>query len=283
MKAKLTVLFFLTVVFLGLNVFAETDSRDSVRVPALMYHCVDDHENVNNVVITEENFRKHLEIIKENGYTPVSLEELIDYVDKGHALPEKPVCITFDDGYLDNYLKAFPILKEFDFKATIFAIGSSVGKDTYKNTGVKIFPHFEFEQAKEMIDSGLISVQSHTYDMHQSGSIEQGSVVRENILPVAGESLREYLLALENDLIVAKTVLEANIGEPVFAMAYPTGRYNGLTELVLKKHGIRVSFATSKGVNYIRKNDADCLYSLNRYNIHDGVSPEQLLEWLNEE
>ena len=252
-----------------------------VRIPALMYHCVDD--NINDVTISKANFRKHLEVIKENGYTPISVDELIAFVDDGEALPEKPVCITFDDGYTDNYLNAYPMLKEFDFKATIFAIGSSVGKTTYKESDKPIFPHFGFGEAREMIDSGLISVQSHTFDMHQARDFEDGSSVRENLLPVFGETLREYLMVLENDVIIQKTFLTTNLGKPMIAMAYPIGKYNGMVELVLKKNGVRVSFATSVGPNYVMKNNRDSLYSLNRYNIHDAVSAEQLLEWLDEE
>ncbi len=281
MKLKLLIFFLVALAFAGLNVSAENDSRDVVRIPALMYHCVDD--NINDVTISKANFRKHLEIIKENGYTPISIDELIGFVDEGTALPEKPVCITFDDGYMDNYLNAYPLLKEFDFKATIFAIGSSVGKSTYKESGKPIFPHFGFYEAREMIDSGLISVQSHTFDMHQAKEFEKGNWVRGNLLPIKGESLREYLMVLENDVIIQKTFLETNLGKPMVAMAYPIGKYNGMVELVLKKNGVRVSFATSVGPNYVMKNNKDSLYSLNRYNIHDAVSAEQLLEWLDEE
>ncbi len=281
MKFKAFVCFLLISIFSGITAFAGEDSRQSVKVPVLMYHCV--NENADEFTISEENFRKHLDIMKENGFTPVSLRELVDYADYGEALPEKPVCITFDDGYMDNYRNAFPLLKEYNFKATIFAIGVSVGKSTYKNTGYPIIPHFGYAEAVEMTESGLISVQSHTYDMHQWRQGETGNVIRENLLQIDGESLREYLLALENDIIINKTLLEKGIGEAVIGAAYPTGVYNGLVELVMKKNGIRVTFATSQGSNYIVKNDKNSLYSLNRYNIHDAVSPEQLLEWLNEE
>ena len=281
MKTRLFICVLIICVFLGIGVYADTDERDVVKVPALMYHCVG--ENVNDLTVSPENFRMQLETLIENGYTPISLQELVDYVDKGAALPEKPVCITFDDGYTDNYTQAYPILKELNCKATIFAIGSSVGKDTYKNTGKPIFPHFNFEQAKEMTDSGLISVQSHTFDMHQSKAAEGKALVRENLMYFPGENLREYLTALENDVIVAKTLLETNIGKPLIGMAYPMGRYNPLVELAIKKNGIRVSFATSSGTNYVRKNNPDSLYSLNRYNIYDSVTPELLLEWMSEE
>jgi len=283
MKIKLLICLCMIFVLLGVCVHGEEsmDDRDAVKIPVVMYHCIG--EEAGGLTVSPEKFRMHLETMLENGYTPVSLQELVDYVDEGRKLPEKPVCVTFDDGYTDNYLNAFPILKEMNCKATIFVIGSSVGKDTYKNTGVPIIPHFNYEQAKEMIQSGLISIQSHTFDMHQSGAIEASENVRENLIRFPGESLRDYMMVLENDVLVAKTVLETNLGEPVIGMAYPMGRYNGLVELAIKKSGIRVSFATSTGANYVRKNNKDSLYSLNRYNIYEDVDSEQLLKWLNEE
>ena len=75
--------------------------------------------------------------------------------------------VTFDDGYSSFYELAFPILKELSIQATVFPIGVSVGKDTYKDTGISIIPHFNWQQAQEMASSGLVSIQSHSYDMHQ--------------------------------------------------------------------------------------------------------------------
>lgn len=95
-------------------------------------------------------------------------------MEKGEALPEKPVVITFDDGYQSNYEYAYPILKKYGMKATIFVIGSSVGKDEYKDTGLPMLPHFGVSEAREMENSGLISIQSHTYDLHQNGECEKG-------------------------------------------------------------------------------------------------------------
>ena len=283
MKTKFLLWFFVIMLLPCINVVAKNkvDGRDVVKVPTIMYHRVG--EDVNELTVSTEIFRMHMETLLENGYTPVSLQELVDYVDDGAVLPEKPVCVTFDDGYTDNYLYAYPILKELKCKATIFVIGSSVGKNTYKNTGIPIFPHFDFAQAREMTESGLISIQSHTYDMHQSKAAEGSEKVRENLMYFIGESLREYVTALENDVIIEKTVLENNIGKAVIGMAYPMGRYNGLVELVLRKNGIRVSFATTEGANYIKKKDVNSLYSLNRYNMYNSVTAEKLLELLSEE
>ncbi len=259
-------------------VCAEGD--DTVDVPVLMYHSVADGDA--ETVISVENFRKHMETIAENGYNPVSLEDMVNFVDFGTPLPENPVCITFDDGYADNYLNAFPVLREFNFKATIFVIGSSVGLSNYKETYHSITPHFDYDQAKEMAESGLISIQSHTYDMHQWADFESAKNPRESVLRLPGESLADYIRAFEGDFVTSKTLIESKVGTSVIGFAYPSGRYNAITDYILRKNGVRVTMATSNGANYIRKYDKSCLYNLNRYNIHNGVDELQLIKWLNE-
>ncbi len=272
---KIIPIILIIILIFSVPVVAKDDG--TAAVPVLMYHSVGEGDNL--VVISPENFRKHLDAIKENGFTPISLDELINYVDYGFPLPENPVCITFDDGYLDNYTVAFPMLQEYGFKATIFAIVSSVGKETYKNTSYKITPHFSYDQAREMVESGLISVQSHTYDMHQSTEYE-GRGARETVLRLENEGLMDYISHFQGDLMTAKTILEAELEKPLVGFAYPLGKYNAVTDFVLKSSGIRVTMATSTGMNYIKRYDKNSLYNLNRYNIYNGVSAEQLIKWL---
>ena len=257
-------------------------SQSAVKVPALMYHSVSEGDT--NAIISVENFRKHLETMRDNGFTPVSLDELISYVDYGTPLPEKPVLITFDDGYLNNYTEAFPLLRQFGFKATMFAIISSVGKDTYKGTTHKMNSHFSYEQAREMIESGLVTIQSHTYDMHQWAAFE-GSVnqPRETVLSLVSESLFDYIRHFEGDFLAGKTLIEDELNQNLRGFAYPLGKYNAITDFILKKNGIRVTVATTTGQNYVKKFDPTSLYNLNRHNMYNEVSSAQLLEWLKED
>lgn len=279
-KIKRISAFVLTFIILTTTaVFA--DYRESVRVPVLMYHAVADADEATDAfAVTKVRFLEQMETIRREGYTPVSLAELVNYVDYGANLPDNPVCITFDDGYLDNYTVAFPILKQYGYKATIFAIGSSVGKDTYKDTGIPMNPHFNYNQAREMNLSGLVSVQSHTYDMHQSARHEGRENCRSNILRLEGESVIDYVRNLRNDFIKSRAETEGQIGAKLFALAYPGGRYDALTEAVLKSLGVRVTFSTTLGENYVKHGDAQSLYALNRYNMNDGVDSETLAQWL---
>ena len=160
--------------------------RRTVSLPILLYHEIND-TGEGESIISKQVFITHLDALKEAGYQTVTFQQLIDFVENGVDLAQKPILITFDDGYVSNYEIAYPALKERDMQATIFIIGNSVGKDTYKETGSPMIPHFSYEQAQEMVKSGTISIQSHTYDLHQYEPLE-GNKYREGILPRSGET-----------------------------------------------------------------------------------------------
>lgn len=316
------------------------------QVPILTYHSIVENPSSNSE-ISPETFEAQIKAIQELGYTSIMLEDLIAYVEKGIELPEKPICITFDDGYLNNYEIAFPILKKYQMKATIFVIGVSVGSLTnYKDTNYPITPHFTYEQAAEMIESGLISIQSHTYDMHQWAPYEKESgdtskQVRENILKFETESETEYREILKQDILKFKQEFQENIKQelqkdikqdfeedieqelrkdikqdfqeniklensmiedsiaenlatenicernsfeknPIVALAYPSGKWDTLTNVVLRENGIKVTVTIEEGINEIIKGLPQSLFALKRCNMDESVTIAELLEKLNQ-
>ena len=134
---------------------AETQS---ISMPILMYHnLTQDPNKTSSMTITDERFRLDMEFLESFGYTPLFPSEVEEIGEGKRSLPARPVMITFDDGYIDNYTTAFPLLKKYGLKATIFVVSDEIGKPG-RMTGV---------QLKEMSDSGLISIQSHTVS-HQN-------------------------------------------------------------------------------------------------------------------
>ena len=252
-------------------------SEISAQVPILMYHHLSE-DVANSEMVSPEQFEAQIRALSEAGYTGVSFDELQGYVLRGEPLPEKPVVITFDDGYLSNYTLAYPILQKYNMKATIFAIGVSFGKDHYKDTDYAMTPHFGAAEAKEMTDSGLISIQSHTYDMHQWPPYEDGSAaVRENILPLAGESEEAYVQALTEDFTKSRAQLEDATGQPVDVLAYPAGQYSTLAQVTLQELGVHVTLSTNPGVNTVVKGLPQTLYAMLRFGITDDITPAALL------
>lgn len=117
-------------------------------VPILMYHAVSDNcWGIEELFVSPSSMEAQLQYLNDNGYTTIWFSDLphIDEI-------EKPVLLTFDDGYDDNYEYLFPLLKEYNCKATVFVIPTAIGK-THKMTA---------EQIREMSDSGLVDIESHT-------------------------------------------------------------------------------------------------------------------------
>lgn len=245
-------------------------------VPVLMYHHVADVGNGSTTVSTPR-FEAQIKALADAGYTAVSVQEMIDFVYNGGSLPEKPVCITFDDGYESNLTLAAPILEKYGMKAVVFCIGASVGKDTYKDTGTPIYPHFSLEQAREYVDKGVISIQSHTYDMHQSVQLDQ-EPVRVSAIAFDGESDAEFSAALTDDCKKqAELFTAAGYAAPT-VFAYPGGRYSEVSEQVLHGQGMLMTFTTDTDrENVLVRGVPESLYLLCRFNITDEQSPEALL------
>ena len=251
----------------------------STQVPILMYHHLSE-DVTNSEMVSPEQFEAQIRALSEAGYTGVSFDELQAYVLRGEPLPEKPVVITFDDGYRSNYTLAYPILQKYNMKAAIFVIGVSFGKDHYKDTDYAITPHFGAAEAAEMAASGLVSIQSHTYDMHQWLPYETGSAVRENILPLPGESEEAYVQTLTEDFTRSRAQLESATGQPVDVLAYPAGQYSTLAQVTLQSLGVHVTLSTNPGVNTVVKGLPQTLYAMLRFGITEDVSPEALLNMI---
>ena len=114
-----------------------SDSRDSVDIPILMYHSISkDASGENEYTISQSRFEGDLKWLRDNGYTTIFPSQLAAYVNEGAMLPAKPVIISFDDGFANNYLYAYPLLQRYNMKAVIALIGiesDMSSGDIYRN------------------------------------------------------------------------------------------------------------------------------------------------------
>lgn len=255
-------------------------STYTTQVPVLMYHHLAEEGN-DSTVITPTLFREQIAALSEAGYVTVTPDDLAAYVNKGAALPEKPLVITFDDGYLSNYTYAYPILQEYGMCATIFVVGATVGQtEHYKDTTFPITPHFSYAQAAEMVSSGTISIQSHTYDMHQWADFETGRA-RENILRWPDEDETAYREILSADAQQIRAEIQRGTGENnVHVLAFPSGQSDTLAQAILLENGFDITFTTVPGSNTIVRGLPQSLLGLHRYTVHQEVSVESLLNML---
>lgn len=250
------------------------------RLPVLMYHHFDSAAEIGTIV-TEERFREQMTALKGAGYTTVTLQQVLDFVERGEPLPARSVLITMDDGYASNVTVAAPILEEMGFCATVFVIGSDAGREFDIHSGNPHYPpRFSYEEAIPWVEKGVLDLQSHTFDMHQLAS--DGFSGRDGILPLPGESMTDYYAALHEDMVSFRSDCEEHgYTAPIIALAYPFGYYSEQSETALWDEGIRMTFTTTARSNLLRVGDESCLWNMGRYNVTDHWTGRELVNRLN--
>lgn len=253
---------------------AELEDADyTLSIPILCYHHISEGKPDMGGTVSVARFREQMEAVCAAGFTTVDVWQLRDFVERGVPLPEKPILVSFDDGYESNYTLAFPILRELNMKATIFAIGVSIGKDTYKDTGEAMLPHFSLEQAEEMRASGLITISSHGYNIHEVEGRDP-EPVREGILMREGETEAEYVEFLAGDV---RTMFDI-LGESAGFLSYPTNRRAVLAEVVVREGGIFASVAGGGRTTRLVQGLPQSLYEMRKLFVKNSMTGEILIE-----
>lgn len=230
----------------------------SIPLPIVMYHgLLKDHRYHNRFYISPKLFEKDLKYLQENGYTPIFVSDLINYVDTGALLPEKPVIITFDDGFYNTYTYAYPLLRQYNMKAVVSIIGELTDKSTLLDDENPNYSYLTWDRVKEMSASGYFEIQNHSYDMHCDDAGRRGSMQR------PGESLEQYQKVLEADIGPFQDKIYEMTGRKPTAFTYPFGLISKSSQEILKGMGFRATFSCREGLNYIT-GDPECLYRLKR-------------------
>lgn len=249
-------------------------SAANTKVPILMYHnLTTDASATNSMTITQDRFRQDMEFLRQYGFTPLLSADLINIKSGAKAMPEKPVMITFDDGYESNYMLGYPILKDTGMRATISVITSHLRDEN----GGGYESSLTWPQVKEMYDSGIVDIGSHTNALHNENNMGQfieGSI--NGIQRKLGEDYSSYQLRTGNDIAASVRAIRAHLGEntKVWYFSYPFGATDSWFGQVLLNQGFYVSTTTRPCTADI----AAGLYGLPRYRITMEKSVSQLLQ-----
>lgn len=203
-----------------------------------------------------------------------------EFGEQGTPLPDHPVLITFDDGYTSNLELAAPILERHGLNAVIFVIGINAGQSVYAHSGQPLDPpRFALKDVRPYLESGVLEVESHTFDLHQRA--DYGYSGREGVLPLAGEPEDAYRQVLAGDCRQARQLFAQELGQQVTALAYPFGLVSQEADRIFGEEGIKVTVTSVFGPNQIRGGDPASLRMLNRYAITDNTSTQELLDLVN--
>ena len=243
------------------------EQETAVRLPVIMYHSIlKDQARAGRYVLSPDALAADLDYLKAQGYETVSIAQLVDYVDGAGTLPEKPVLLTFDDGQYNNYLYAYPLLKERGMCAVVSVIGAETVRYTETGQENAYWSYLSAERLREMQESGVFEIENHSYDLHENAG-------RKGCLKRRGEDDAAYRALLIEDTERAQEML-VNAGLPApLCYAYPYGACSRETEEVLRGLGFRCTLGCAEKENLITR-DPDCLYLLGRYNRPSGVSTE---------
>jgi len=221
-------------------------------IPVLMYHHVNPNKG-DMITVTPEVFSSHLECIKDSGYKTLTLGQLRGYIDGEYDPGSKAVVLTFDDGYLDNFYFAFPLLKAYGAHAAIFIATGWVDKASGEGAD-KAGMEDEFKKAasthaeiKSLIEEGAFSRVIMDWDMVKemagSGLVEFGS---HTVTHASCDSISTE--EVQAELRDSKKRIEEELKRHCEYLCWPRGRFNGGSAAAAKGAGYRGLFTTGHGV-----------------------------------
>ncbi|WP_237212876.1 poly-beta-1,6-N-acetyl-D-glucosamine N-deacetylase PgaB [Falsiroseomonas oryziterrae] len=227
--------------------------RGAGRFAALSYHEVGLDGRGPHYSISESQFVQHLSWMRANGWTAVSLDDLLAARDGRRALPEKAALLTFDDGYDDFHARVFPVLRAFGWPG-IFALVTSWmevppgGTFAYGDVPTPRGALMSWAQAREMQASGLCEFAAHTHDLHRGVPANpQGNV--QPALPTrifdratgSYETDAAWTRRVESDLARCVQIMRARLGRAPRSMVWPYGRTNGEAVAIARRLGMPVA------------------------------------------
>jgi peptidoglycan/xylan/chitin deacetylase (PgdA/CDA1 family) len=226
------------------------DTARTVQLPILMYHYLSAPPAGADIYrqdlsVTPELFAAQLDALQAAGYSTISLYELMSHLTGGAPLPEKPVIITFDDGYRDNYENALPLLAERKMVAMFFVVTDFMDEERPE--------YLTWDMARAMRDAGMF-IESHG----------------RNHVSLAGKDA-DYLVW---QALGSLETIEYELGVRPRFVSYPAGEYDELTKEIFQSAGYWAGLTTAQGATH--SNEAD-LFELKRVRVRGTTTPEELV------
>ncbi|GFP77700.1 polysaccharide deacetylase family protein [Clostridium fungisolvens] len=223
-------------------------TKDDNGLPILCYHDINPVKGT-DLVLDPAKFKEQMKYLKDNGYFPITLDELYGYFKEDKGIPEKSIVITFDDGYVGTYTYAFPILKEFGFKATIFMISGSINNPAYLNV----------EQLKELSNYG-IDIQNHFGEVSNTSKLNIDKQI---------DMLKK-----------SKQTLEGFLGKTISYVAFSSSNLSEDSKKAAEQVGYKMSFNLQSNTLTLA-DKKDNIYNLDRLYIGNKHSLNDFIKILN--
>jgi biofilm PGA synthesis lipoprotein PgaB len=220
------------------------------------------HLDPDQYATSTHNLAANFDWLSAHGYHVIALQQLMDARNGHAALPDKAVLLTFDDGLRSSYTKVFPLLKAYHYPAVMAVVGAwiDLAANGKVDFGPRLYTRDDFvtwEQLREMQDSGLVEVASHTYDLHRGILANpQGNQIPAAIIPAYDAQTRhyettdEYAARIRADLVHSGEEIRAKLGRAPRAVMWPYGGYTEVSDAIAAALGISVSFTLGLPVTF---------------------------------
>lgn len=226
-------------------------------VPVLMYHHVCPHAGT--VTVSPQTFAAHMAYLARSGFNALSADEFLEYMEGRRKLSGRNVLITFDDGYLDNYVYAFPELRRHGLKATIFAITGQIGDGPTRacaGDDAPLPPTPDHRECKTAVDEGraddVMLRWSEIEVMETSGTVEVHSHTHthqrwDRAIPDPAKRLD----AVHSDLAVSRDTIRQRLGKSSRHLCWPWGYAEPGYVNVASELGFSAQYSVERGTNFV--------------------------------
>jgi peptidoglycan/xylan/chitin deacetylase (PgdA/CDA1 family) len=233
---------------IGIDTGGALAASDRVAtVPILLYHDIPIHSTPNErYSVAAARFDEQMKLLRDYGYSTITIQQLVNHIKKGHVLPARPIVISFDDGYQNIFDNAFPIMERYGFTGTVYIVANRLRSDGFLDQG----------QLKEMVASGW-EVGSH--GMTHTELTQNHDLVRTEILQ-------------------SRLDLNGALGIEVFSFAYPFG----LSDWYITSKVFDYGYSSAVGVGTLSQHSLGTIYNMSRREIEGDFTVEEfeaLLPW----
>ena len=246
---------------LGTGTTAQARVQAEEKLLVLAYHEISEPAAAldPDIAVSPSQLAGQLTWLKQNGYHPVSVEQLLRARHGGSPLPPRPVLLSFDDGYSSFYSQAFPLLQQFRMPAVVAVVGRWLEPDhglvAYGDQKLDRSRFVSWDQLRAMQASGLVEVASHSYDLHHGiignpqGNSEPATTTRAYRPGHGYETEISYQGRLLADLARNNALLRSHLGHSPRVIVWPYGRYNSTAQRIASELGMPVGLNLDDGAN----------------------------------
>lgn len=211
--------------------------------------------------VTKDNLINYFSWLKANGYTVISIQDVVNANQGKKALPDKAIVLTFDDGYKSFYTYALPLLKAFNYPSTLAIVGSWLdvpenGTVSYAGKQVPRSKFLSLKELTEITNSGLVEIASHTYDLHhgiignaQGNDMPALTTFEYDQKSQQYESEEHYFNRIKSDLAKNNAWIKKHTGTNPRIIVWPYGRYNSTGQQIAKSLGMDIAITLDDGEN----------------------------------